>query len=798
SGAETPAGGGRRTPVTSTGTQVSPFSWLEKGVNTSALWESLCPNFTLPSGLREVGAGTTPIPKCSVGTWLTPPAFSEKNVNTARACTQDNAAETDSLLWCLPPDLNALSRRELEDRLLSSLIILEALSGQLRAWQTQGTAPPPKPPSRRDGSTQTDVTSLPEVRGPETSPGPWRPQGQSLPLECDQVESVVSQCQLVVEHAKATLQRFREERDQAMCREEEALRGKEAAKTVLEVFCAHSSQRISQLQQDLASQQELCGLLREAQESAHQEQGEVVRQAEVLASTMQEDWLAMQLNYATWAALLKRSHSLMERLAAESHRALREHGALRQERDEAVKEREQVSKQLAEVSAQWEDSKSQMEQLALENGRLAQDLHAHLQTLARTEGQLEALQGQHAGCAQDLAAKDEALAQLALDREEQEVRWQWEEAVLRRANEELREQQAALAREVRDLRESLEFMDQESQVTHSELATVESQLKTTLSVHREQKLQCEELKDTVENLLADLLPSYLPTGHGSPESPDIERSLAELESLVSELQSLGSLLRESKEEAVAALQRELDGLRSRLEAEQKQQREALAAQEAKVEQMSQALCVRYKNEKELQEVIRQQDKKILQQIDKSGEVTVLQEEVAQLRHLLQRAETKATVLQEELTCQQGPGHQSAGPDWMQEKVWLRQEVRARSEHSNMIDSLQRNVLEENLRRSEKELGKLDTIIEQIREVSASLWRGMGQLLAWRVAGRGGGGRSILLGMGEFNGLSEISCKTGEGSGSILPCPRGEKWGASWAGSGRGRAEELGDRDAAPF
>ncbi|XP_039770498.1 sperm-associated antigen 5 isoform X3 [Ornithorhynchus anatinus] len=910
SGAETPAGGGRRTPVTSTGTQVSPFSWLEKGVNTSALWESLCPNFTLPSGLREVGAGTTPIPKCSVGTWLTPPAFSEKNVNTARACTQDNAAETDSLLWCLPPDLNALSRRELEDRLLSSLIILEALSGQLRAWQTQGTAPPPKPPSRRDGSTQTDVTSLPEVRGPETSPGPWRPQGQSLPLEvvkkehlyqtlyiraaeklqdlkrnrecereleqarsamqsltlesqellsllssslrtlkedraavhqeCDQVESVVSQCQLVVEHAKATLQRFREERDQAMCREEEALRGKEAAKTVLEVFCAHSSQRISQLQQDLASQQELCGLLREAQaqqESAHQEQGEVVRQAEVLASTMQEDWLAMQLNqYATWAALLKRSHSLMERLAAESHRALREHGALRQERDEAVKEREQVSKQLAEVSAQWEDSKSQMEQLALENGRLAQDLHAHLQTLARTEGQLEALQGQHAGCAQDLAAKDEALAQLALDREEQEVRWQWEEAVLRRANEELREQQAALAREVRDLRESLEFMDQESQVTHSELATVESQLKTTLSVHREQKLQCEELKDTVENLLAEqvsskaeagelqvqlekmrqgalglgsltaslhgltlslraalredeqegergipalstactparrppppddstflgsvlravagekpvpgpvpgpvpslgshssaftrvepAMPSKL-AGHGSPESPDIERSLAELESLVSELQSLGSLLRESKEEAVAALQRELDGLRSRLEAEQKQQREALAAQEAKVEQMSQALCVRYKNEKELQEVIRQQDKKILQQIDKSGEVTVLQEEVAQLRHLLQRAETKATVLQEELTCQQGPGHQSAGPDWMQEKVWLRQEVdklrlrllEVEDEKSLLLvkSKSHRNVLEENLRRSEKELGKLDTIIEQIRE-----------------------------------------------------------------------------------
>ncbi|XP_038614773.1 sperm-associated antigen 5 [Tachyglossus aculeatus] len=879
------AAGGRRTLVTSTGTQVSPFSWLEKGVNTSALWESLCQSFSLPAGLREAGAGTTPIPKCSVGTWLTPPAFPEKSVNAGRARTQDNAAETDSLLWCVPPDLNALSRRELEDRLLSSLIILEALSGQLRARQAQGTAPPPDPPSRRDGSTQTDVTSLTEkehlyqtlyIRAAEklqdlkrnrecereleqarSAMQSWTLESQELlsllgtslrtskedlaavHREGDRAESAVSRCQLVLEQAKAALQHFREERDQARCREEEALRGKEAAKTVLEVFCAHSSQRISQLQQDLASQRELCGLLREAQaqqESAHQERGEVVRQAEGLASTMQEDWLAMQLNYATWAALLKRSHSLMERLAADSHRALREHGALRQERDEAVEEREQVSKQLAEVSAQWEDSKSQMERLALENGRLEQDLHARLQSLARTEGRLEELQGQHAGCAPDLAAKDEALARLAVDREEREARWQREEAALRRANEELREQQAALAREVRDLRESLEFMDQESQVTHSELATVESQLKATLSVHREQKLQCEELKDTVEHLLAEQVttkaeaeelraqlekmhrgalglgpltaslhglalslraalredekegergipdlstactparrppppddstflgsvlravagekpvPGPVPgpgpslgshssaftrvepamppklAGHGSPESPDIERSLAELESLVSELQSLGSLLRESKEEAVAVLQRELDGLRARLEAEQKQQREALAAQEAKVEQMSQALCTRYKNEKELQEVIRQQDKKILQQIDKSGEVTVLQEEVAQLRHLLQRAETKAKVLQEELACQQGPGHQSAGPDWMQEKVWLRQEVdqlrlrllEVEDEKTLLLvkSKSHRNVLEENLRRSEKELGKLDTIIEQIRE-----------------------------------------------------------------------------------
>lgn len=37
------------------------------------------------------------------------------------------------------------------------------------------------------------------------------------------------------------------------------------AETVLKAFCAHASQRISQLEQDLASMKEFRGLLKEAQ-----------------------------------------------------------------------------------------------------------------------------------------------------------------------------------------------------------------------------------------------------------------------------------------------------------------------------------------------------------------------------------------------------------------------------------------------------------------------------------------------------------------------------------------------------
>jgi len=47
---------------------------------------------------------------------------------------------------------------------------------------------------------------------------------------------------------------------------------------------------------------------------------------------------------------------------------------------------------------------------------------------------------------------------------------------------------------------SPQFAEQENQVAHLELGQVECQLKTTLEVLRERSMQCEGLKDTVENL----------------------------------------------------------------------------------------------------------------------------------------------------------------------------------------------------------------------------------------------------------------------------------------------------------
>ncbi|XP_044532209.1 sperm-associated antigen 5 [Gracilinanus agilis] len=834
----------------STGSWKSPLAWLDKGVNTSAMLESLRQSFSLPTLMLDIGTSITPVSSSPVT-----PTLLEKSTNTSqegKANTKDIASETDSLLWCQPPDMSALSRRDLEDHLLNSLIVLEALSRQLRDRQNTGATSYPKV---QDSCTQTDIFLngvADELQHPQKSQDAhqelvqaknimqsWTLESQELlhllnqsllnlkedwlaaDQEHQQTEALVSHCWEVLKTARTKLQNLLEEKDEARSREETALRGRNAAETILEAFCAHFSQRISQLQQDLESQLELCDLLRKTQTqqmSLHLEEKEVTQQATQLASTLQEDWSTMQLDYTTWTAMLSQAQQLIEALIIKSQKAL-------QERDVASEKEEQVSWQLDQVSAQLKDSKARIEQLELENRRLATDLQLQLQSLANTEGHLEKLQDQYDHCVRDLASRDEALAELTLSRDEQVAWWQEAESTLKSAQLELQEQRAALLEEVRELRETLEFLDQENQVAHTELTRLESQLKTTLSALQERNLQCEDLKDSVDGLEARLtdtiaeaqelkkmhqnspemsmltqslhnlvlslrttlkkepelgshplssapttaqhlqpsdnsflgsvlramegeldpdLNSLLrsdrsaftqveskaflwPAGQGVPHT---EKSLEEMTCLLKEAQSLCSQLQDSKEKAVGALQQEICSLQVKLQAQEEQHQEALKIQEAEVKKLSQALCVRNKSEKELQEVIEKQDKKILEQIDKIGEFTSLREEVTQLTRLLQRSETEAKVLHEALACQQNPNSQPMDTAWIQEKVWLCQEVDKlrrllldmENEKAALLVKSQshRNILEENLRCSEKELEKLDDLFEQIHEALSNV------------------------------------------------------------------------------
>ncbi|NWI96281.1 SPAG5 protein, partial [Pitta sordida] len=180
-----------------------PLMWLEKTLDTSSLLESLrhslprcmpqqnakasttpvptvvagtiTSNSMTPVPTMIAGTSTTPVPTAVVGTsmtpvltavtgtFMTPRDLWERSTNTSGGgplCAKDSAAETDSLLWHCPREqLKTLPRAELEGRLESTLIIIEALSLQLRGWQkSQQLLPGVGPAEQRDALTQTDIT----------------------------------------------------------------------------------------------------------------------------------------------------------------------------------------------------------------------------------------------------------------------------------------------------------------------------------------------------------------------------------------------------------------------------------------------------------------------------------------------------------------------------------------------------------------------------------------------------------------------------------------------------------------
>ncbi|NXX47288.1 SPAG5 protein, partial [Tricholaema leucomelas] len=115
-----------------------------------------------PVSTAVAGTSITPVSTAVASTSITPRELWERSMNTSMGsliCSKDSATQTDSLLWRLPQEqLKSLPRAELEGRLESSLIIIEALSLRQQDWQEiQRPLPGVGPAEQRDVLTQTDV-----------------------------------------------------------------------------------------------------------------------------------------------------------------------------------------------------------------------------------------------------------------------------------------------------------------------------------------------------------------------------------------------------------------------------------------------------------------------------------------------------------------------------------------------------------------------------------------------------------------------------------------------------------------
>nr|XP_008118649.2 PREDICTED: sperm-associated antigen 5 [Anolis carolinensis] len=759
----------------------------------------------LPSARQNMTVGTTITPVCvaSATTWTSPPALVGVAVNTSpaeKAATKDNVAETDSLLWRCPRDQwGSLSRSELEVRLESTLIILEALSHQVGAFQDRrawGTAPS----EQRDASSQTPFSDPTEeerachemhqallrrnkalrrnreserelsqrMAGAVSQMKAWmsysgqlldtvdasylrvQEDRKSLALQQKQLSELLLKC-------REKLQRSDQKQAEMKSEMEKALQIKQAADQALEAVRSHAALRIEGLTLSFDSQKRFHSLLQEANECKAGLLLESKKNTEEMdrrTTTLRQSWIQMQKDYKTLTNLAARCHSDREKMTTEVAAA----------REELAQHRE-VCRELEERTAELAEALGRISELTQANASLETDLALALQRADVAEREKEEACEENRRLSEALVAEQdttralrEAVERLSVEKEAAQ-----------------RERESA-NREAREAAECREFIEEENQIMRRQQAETEAGLKSALATLREQGVQMEDLKgahrtlqDERDALRAEVVAAKAEACSAGAALEAVSKSLAEMKGVYLQVLEMADLLEtptnvvpashrlgssfvdsvlqaaagkdsrtpgllsestafakaipvqsptpseiqedfsccvrdfqvaaaqirrliSTRNEEIQDLKAEILRLKQGLEDAAKSLREEKEAAAANADKMNKALHLRLQNEKELQAVMRMQEKRFLQLNDQSWEVATLREEVSQLKGALQKAERESAALWEELGRTKAP----SDGDAVREKIWLRGEVEKLREMLLRKDDERKEILSQSL------------------------------------------------------------------------------------------------------
>ncbi|XP_032070914.1 sperm-associated antigen 5 isoform X2 [Thamnophis elegans] len=774
----------------------SPLSVLGEGLVSPAgkepSWQGMGSN--PPCLTCAQGTSVTPVSVASAAAWTSQLSLREAGVNTSpaeKATTNENTAQTDSLLWhCSRDQLSLLSRAELEGRLESTLIIMEALSYQIRAaHELRPSAAPVGPAEQREAATQTPSAMSSEaeerlyrglyvagrlrfrslkgcqeklqglgrwLEGANEEMRAWSSDSRQLLATVDASfqhlqDGRRSLCQQkamgrLLAQSKAQVQQWGQKQE-AMTRElEAALEAKDAANLVRESVQSEAASKIRTLEQTAESRQRLWALLQEAKElkvDLLAGYGCHVAKGDELAAALKADWARMRLDYQEYRSVVSKC-LVAHRKMAEEVEAARTEGAQHRE----------VCQKLEETTVELVEALGRVNELVESNMRLDRELQAALDKVASSEEQLEQLQEEQLALTQRLEEKTAAIQKL-----------QDEAARLAQEKERAQQERDSVQREFREASDCREFLEQENQVARRQLSETEEELKASLTTLRERGSQLEDLKEAHQKLqqeqeslrteldgaraeiqetkrglerlsgavleLGGLHAQFLevtdilqmvrpdeaaqvapqsstctparPTPHrlrvslvdsvlraasqGAQKTPglwsettafvraapapppqfsEIQASLASCtQDLHRAMEQLHPLARRCQED-VEELRAQILQLKQQLEASQTQHQAEMDACHSAQTKLSKVLQLKIQSEKELQELLRQQEEKQCRQSDQKREVATLQEEVAQLKLELQKSKTEATTLWDEMSGAHRPD--------VQEKIWLRQEV----------------------------------------------------------------------------------------------------------------------------
>ncbi|CAN9510300.1 unnamed protein product [Ophioblennius macclurei] len=369
----------------------------------------------------------TPFEPCSVSVGTSPVKLMDHSINTSGQFERkrefsvvDSCTLTEPLLWNLNPgSLECLPRQELEQRLMSSMIMVEALVQQLASARSQQSVSAGCPPSDlREKLVQTDHTELSqttmyrdvymetlrrisELELDGQSLQNLTQQMQSIRVDMTSLNSdtdvalskmkeirdvVAEDHQSLVSHyghmtslfekSKEThmrlTQRVKEalqQRDDMLTQMEDAVTAKEAAFSAMDQLRTHCATEISELKKSLVSQQELLVALKQVypeQVSLNKACTETLNSASSLLSQTMDDQSSLINELVTVKSLLQEAAPMLLKMNEKAAAALRERDEHMCSRDQAVEEREQLEEELNETHSSLQIAKETIGDLNLQ------------------------------------------------------------------------------------------------------------------------------------------------------------------------------------------------------------------------------------------------------------------------------------------------------------------------------------------------------------------------------------------------------------------------------------------------
>ncbi|XP_010777711.1 sperm-associated antigen 5 [Notothenia coriiceps] len=515
--------------------QMAEFLFLASGKMCPAAGSTPADAVTVPSAKATpaeshgVCVGTTPVK------WLnhsvnTSGQFERKRIFTVA----DSCTLTDPILWNLHPgSLEGLSRQELEQRLRSSMIMVEALVQQLDAARANGCSSAGPPPSdlrekqvqtdhtelsqttmlrdlylealNRIGELELDVSSLQDLTqcmqdmrvtmtslsgDTDAALSSTKKMGDVVRDDHQSLVSHYGQMKSLFEKTKTTQKKMMQkvkdalhQRDDMRAQMEEAIAANEAAFSLMEQLRTHCSSEISELERVVGSQQKLSAALNQTypeQVALNKAYNEMLDSASDVLSTTMEEHSSLMQELSTVRGLLQKSTPMLLMLNEKAAAALTERDEHFSAREQAVEEQEQVRRH----SNEQQDSyfPATLFYLLQHSWRDVQQAKDRANGLEASLGQSEQ---QVCELSQALAQSEKQLSQLQVLSQSQSVQIQ---------------QLQDVCTQLSGVREMNEFLQVENELTREQITESERLLSANLQALRQRNIKCEDLNGELGQL----------------------------------------------------------------------------------------------------------------------------------------------------------------------------------------------------------------------------------------------------------------------------------------------------------